>query len=150
MSSVSSFAIDWLNEHCQTTPAIALQRIQKERESQERPPSHSVVGRANLCWCDARIEGARTWRQLCQSSFFFLLSLLSHTHDWVSEWGVLYLPPLSTLLLWRTCLHCAAHTYAHTCARTMLPTQANRFHSLPQFERLFKHLSKEIANLKWI
>lgn len=149
MSSVSSFAIDWLNEHCQTTPAIALQRIQRERESQERAPSHNVIGRGYLCRCDARIEGARTWRQLCLSSFLFLLSLLSHTHKWVSEWvGVLYPLVHSLTLTYMSTLRC---TYIGTHMRTYnAPVSGKKTSQSGAIWRLFKHLSKEIANLKWI
>lgn len=75
------------------------------------------------------------------SSFLFLLFLLSHTHEckWVTWGGTLPAPPLvNTLTLCDAHVYTALHiyTHAHTCARTMLPSQANRFHSLAQFEEI--------------
>lgn len=128
MSSVSSFAIDWLNEHCQTTPAIALQRIQRQRET-ERESNIVLLGERICVDVTHEFSEARTWRQLCFVFFVFAFLALPHSRVWVT-WGVLYLRPLvNTLTLCDAHVYTALHiyTHAHTCARTMLPSQQRDF-----------------------
>lgn len=125
---------------------------ERERERAKRGRHHIVLLGERIC-VDVTHElrehehgDNSVSRLFC---FYFLCSP-TLTIEWVSGVYFTYPPcPLSCCDAHvYTALH--IHTYAHACARTMLPTQANRFHSLPQFGRLFKHLSKEIANLKWI